>query len=170
LAFCELNAGRLVYDHTEEQWFIWNGRRWRRDFRKRVFSDARKFTRVVKSRAAKPPKDLTKIRFVTAVDTASRTDPRIAVSFEVWDTDPWLFGTPDGVVDLRIGELKPCTPDLYISKHSLVVPAPVGTPTPVWDKFLNEATQGDKDLQGFLYRISGYALTGDVSEEVLIFF
>jgi putative DNA primase/helicase len=169
-AFADRNVGRLVYDHTEQCWFRWTGTQWQRDLRNRVFHEARELTRAVRNRLNNAPAPLAKVSFVSAVERACRADPRLAVSFEVWDLDPWLLGTPDGVVDLRTGKLLPPAPDRFISRHTSVVPAPPGTPAPVWDAFLDEATKGDKEFQGFLHRTGGYVLTGDVSEEVLLFF
>jgi len=39
----------------------------------------------------------------------------------------------------------------------------------VWERFLDQATGGDKDLQDYLQRAVGYSLTGDTREEVLFF-
>jgi putative DNA primase/helicase len=39
----------------------------------------------------------------------------------------------------------------------------------LWERFLSEATGGDRDICDFLQRAIGYSLTGDVSEEVLFF-
>ena len=41
--------------------------------------------------------------------------------------------------------------------------------TPLWLKFLKEITDGDSDLIGYLQRVAGYSLTGDISEECLFF-
>lgn len=41
----------------------------------------------------------------------------MAVSAKVWDGDPWLLGTPDGVVDLCTGHVRPNMPHLYVSRQ-----------------------------------------------------
>jgi putative DNA primase/helicase len=38
----------------------------------------------------------------------------------------------------------------------------------LWQKFLNEITQGDVELQAFLQRLAGYILTGEGIEQVLV--
>jgi putative DNA primase/helicase len=170
LAFAAQHQGRIVFDHTEEHWFCWNGSQWLRDLRNSVFNDARELTRAVRDRLNKAPAPLAKMAFVNAVERACRSDPRLAVDFSVWDRDSKLLGTPENVVDTATGLLLPPNPTLYISRHVSVVPAPPGTPTPIWDKFLDQATKGDKAFQAFIHRAGGYMLTGDVSEEVLFFF
>jgi putative DNA primase/helicase len=167
-AFAESYAGKFVYDHTAQSWFIWDGR-WMRDLRSAVFHAARVFCRAVAAALNDPPAGLAKIAFAAAVERAAKADPKLAVSHEIWDRDPWLLGTPDGVVDLRTGLLRPATPDLYISRHTSVVPAAQGTPAPLWGAFLDGVTRHDNELQAFLGRLCGYILTGNVTEEVLTF-
>jgi putative DNA primase/helicase len=40
---------------------------------------------------------------------------------------------------------------------------------PTWYEFLKRTTDGDSDLQHYLQRVAGYALTGDTSEHALFF-
>ena len=167
--FAETYANRLVYDHTEETWYVWQFGRWTRDSRNRGFHAARLFTRAIKDKLDEPPNALANMAFCAAVERAARADPKLAVSSEVWNTDPWLLGTPDGIIDLRTGNVFAATAGHYISKYTSVSPAPPGTATPLWSAFLDAATKGDKDFQKFLQRLAGYLLTGGVSEEVLTF-
>src|SRR5262249_20234705 len=44
-----------------------------------------------------------------------------------------------------------------------------GTAAPIWSRFLLEATRNDPEFVCWLQRWFGYALTGDVSEEMLAF-
>jgi putative DNA primase/helicase len=92
-----------------------------------VFHQAREFTRAIRAGLPKEPRSLTKVAFASAVERATRADPKIAVSQEVWDCDPWLLGTPDGVVDLKTGQALSPKPDRYNARHTSVAPAPPGT-------------------------------------------
>jgi putative DNA primase/helicase len=169
LAFAQTYAGQLVFDHTADNWFIWRDGRWSRDDRDSVFDTGRSFTRAVRAKLSDPPAALAKVAFASAVERAAKTDPKLAVSHEIWDCNPWLLGTPAGVVDLKTGETLDAAPDLYISRTTAVAPATPNTATPIWSRFLRDATNGDADLQRFLQRLAGYALTGCVNEEVLTF-
>lgn len=73
-------------------------------------------------------------------------------------------------VELRTGQLRPAQRSDYITKRTAVAAAPPGTPTPIWMKFLKEATGGDEGLINYLQRVAGYCLTGDISEHALFFF
>lgn len=69
---------------------------------------------------------------------------------------------------LRSGELRAASPDDYITKITAAAPDP-NCPTPLWHKFLDRVTGGDVELQRYLQRVCGYALTGAISEEALFF-
>ena len=92
-----------------------------------------------------------------AVLTAAAADLRMAITHEEWNTDPWLLGVPAGIVDLKTGELLPADPAKRINSQTLVAPAEPGTVSPAWQKFLDEATKGDQELQRFLQQMAGYA-------------
>jgi putative DNA primase/helicase len=76
------------------------------------------------------------------------------------------LNTPDGVIDLRTGDVRPHDPLDYMTKIAAV--APRGG-CPLFLKFLDRITHGDAELIAYLRRVFGYALTGDVSEHALFF-
>lgn len=168
-AFAAQKRHRLAFDHTSQQWFYWVDGRWRIDATASAFHQVRVYCRALRDGAEDAPKDMAKIGFVANVERAVRTDPRLAVSHEHWDKDPWLLGVPGSVVDLRTGKMQPADPSLYIRRQTAVAPAAPGTSAPLWNAFLEAATGGDKQLQTFLQRLAGYLLTGNVTEEVLTF-
>lgn len=168
-AFAREFAGRLVYDHTDKKWWLWEMGCWTRDLRGRVFNTLREFLRAVNETQEKPVKTLTKMSVVGAIERGVQCDPLVAGSSEMWDHETWLLGIPGGVIDLRTGALERPRPDLYIRKRTAVAPAPAGTKTPLWDAFLADATRGDAETRAFLQRLAGYLLTGEVNEEVLTF-
>ncbi len=168
-AFADRRAGQIIFDHTSGIWHIWRDGRWARDERHRVFNDARDFTRLMRAGIPKAPDAMGKINFASNVERATRADPRIAVSHEVWDRDRWLLGIPGGVIDLRTGKQRTASPDLYIGRQCNVAPTPDAAGAPLWHKFLADATNHDDELQAFLQRLAGYLLTGDITEEVVTF-
>ncbi len=169
LAFAKVKAGQCLFDHTAGRWYIWRDDRWLADERNSVFNEAREFVRTARDRVNDAPAAMAKIAFAGAVEKAARSDPRLAISHEVWDRDPWLLGIPGGVVDLRSGTIRLPDPSLYLSRQCSVPPAPEGTATPLWSKFLAYATGDDAEMMAFLQRLAGYLLTGQVNEEVLAF-
>lgn len=169
--FAQAFKGRLAYDHDDKSWSVWTGAIWQRDNTAGAMERVKRFVEDERARALRPADETSmgKVKFVRAVEELARSDRAIAVHGALWNADGWLIGTPGGVVDLRSGILRPGRPEDFISKHTEVAPAEPGTPAPLWDAFLQEATRGDADLQRFLQRWAGYCLTGEVSEEVLCF-
>ena len=89
----------------------------------------------------------------------ANSDPRIAVSVDDWDSNQYLLGVTNGVVDLRTGELLRGRPDLHITRRTPVAYTP-GLQSDRWNKFLDFATGGDKEYQEWLQRAVGYTITG----------
>ena len=84
------------------------------------------------------------------------------------DSNPFLLNVLNGTIDLRTGELHRHNRDDLITKLAPVKYDPEAR-SEVWDKFLATTTDNDQDLAEFLQRITGYTITGDISEEVLFF-
>jgi putative DNA primase/helicase len=103
---------------------------------------------------------------VAAVERLARADRRLAARADQFDADPMTIGTPEGLLDLRTGEVRPATSVDYISKITSVG---LGDRCDRWLQFLHEITAGDAELQGFLARVVGYALTGSTREQSLFF-
>jgi putative DNA primase/helicase len=103
---------------------------------------------------------------VAAVESLARSDRRLIANTEQWDSDPFLLLTPNGIVDLRSGNVRPARQRDYMTKMTAVAR---GANCPTWHEFLKRTTDGDNDLQSYLQRVIGYALTGDTSEHALFF-
>jgi putative DNA primase/helicase len=76
------------------------------------------------------------------------------------------LNTPDGVVDLRTGKLRPHNSSDYMTQITAVGP---GGDCPRFKQFLGEIMYGDQEMVAFIHRVLGYCLTGDISEEVIFF-
>ena len=101
------------------------------------------------------------------------TDQRLALTSDRWDTDPWLLGTPEGVLDLRTGRLRDGVPGDYIRTSIPTRWRGSEVPAPRFERFLEEVF-GDRDegsraeLITFLQRVLGYGITGQVSEHIFL--
>ena len=103
-----------------------------------------------------------------AINSVLKSHERIVAMADEFDADDWQLNTPGGVVDLRTGQLVPHWPDHRFTKIAAVAPDP-DQPTPVWNRFIDRITDGDKELQAYLQRLGGYCLTGSTREEMLAF-
>lgn len=165
LAFAERHADHARYCHTTGAWFTRTETHWRRDNSMLAFCWARDLCREANRLGLAT---LKKTATAAAVERAARADRRLAVTSEIWDRDPFLLGTPGGVLDLRTGESRCFRSDDYITKVTAVAPGDSAEP-PLWLQFLEQATCGNPALMRFLQQIAGYALTGDVREHALFF-
>ena len=162
IAFAEQYGQDLRFDHSSGAWFGWDGNLWRQDATQLGFDLVRALCRQVA--------EVGKASTVAAVERFARADRVFAVTRDRWDCDPWLLGTPEGTVDLRTGQLRAASQNDFISKCTSVAPAPKGSPCPpMWASFLRDVTLADADFARFLQQYSGYSLTGDTSEQALLF-
>lgn len=92
--------------------------------------------------------------------------PYLVVKADRLDADPFALNTPDGIVDLKTGELCPHEPSAYCSQMTLVSPDSRGEAQ--WNAFLETITGGDQDTQQFLQRVAGMSLIGEVYQEGIL--
>lgn len=102
---------------------------------------------------------------VRAAIAFARDYPAIQSDSKAFDTDPWLLCAPNGVIDLRTGQLRAHQREDWITKMAGVAYDPSAKAPRFW-QFLGEIFCGDWDLAGFVLRYLGYALTGSVNEQV----
>lgn len=165
LAFAERHQQCARYCHTTGAWFTRTKTHWKRDDSMLAFCWARDLCREVNRMGLAT---LKKTATAAAVERAARSDRRLAVTSDIWDRDPFLLGTPGGVVDLRTANLRCFRSDDYITKMTATAPGDSAEPA-LWLQFLEQATCGNAALLRFLQQIAGYALTGDVREHALFF-
>jgi putative DNA primase/helicase len=169
LRFAERHRDQLRFDHDAGKWLAWTGTCWRLERTKLAFAWARALARELADNAKAKAKIVTgKTAFAAGVERFAQADRAFAVTHELWDTDGYLLGTPDGTVDLRTGTIKAPDPNDFITKITAVPPAETAD-CPIWLRFLCEATADDNGLITYLQRFCGYLLTGDTREHALLF-
>lgn len=83
------------------------------------------------------------------------------------DAIPYLLGVANGVVDLRVAELRERKPEdmIYTVLETRYEDA---ADTSAITKMVLDCMAGDEEMAGFLKRLLGYGVTGDVSEEIFV--
>ena len=163
------NADFVRHDHHAAAWFRYDGGIWRKDETGQVVYACRELCR--EASAAAPvgaQKVLGKMATVTGIERAARSDPRLAVTAEYWDTDHYLAGAAGCAIDLHTGQLMAPDPDHRLTNAFAVAPADTAD-CPRWHLFLSETFGGDVELIRFVQQFLGYSLTGDVSEHALLY-
>jgi putative DNA primase/helicase len=168
LRFAEVHEHDLRYVAAWGKWFEWTGTHWQVDDTLHAFDLARHVCRLGARNCNKPriASAIASAKTVAAVERLAKSDRRLAATVDQWDSDPWLLNTPDGVLDLRSGRVGPHFAALFMTK--ITAAAPAGDP-PQFLNFLNTVTGGDRDLQEYLRRVLGYALSGLTREHALFF-
>ncbi|WP_230598364.1 phage/plasmid primase, P4 family [Xanthomonas albilineans] len=150
------------------RWLVWDGQRWRTEDTLAATDLIRSVCRhaAVHADNAKIATKLASAGTVSGVERLARADRRHAATTSEWDADPWLLNTPGGVVDLRTGRRRTHERADRMTKITTATP---GDGCPIWQKFLAEVTGQDNELQAYLQRMVGYALTGSTQEHALFF-
>ncbi|MBR0796109.1 bifunctional DNA primase/polymerase [Bradyrhizobium jicamae] len=168
LDFVSQHESDLRYVGEFGRWMRWDGRRWSDDRTTAAYDLIRQHVRQMAFRSAgTEAKKIATAQKVAAVERLARSDQRIAVTAEIWDTHAMLLNTPSGVVNLTTGELLPSDPRFHCTKMTAV--APSGADCPTWRAFLRKSLADDSELIGFTQRMLGYALTADTREHALFF-
>jgi putative DNA primase/helicase len=172
--FASCMADQVRFDHRRGRWLVFDGSRWAPQSDGEVDRLALEAVRA-RQRAAVGDKE--RLKWAIGGEGRKRRGNLLALAQSVkpiaeagddWDTDPWLLGVRNGVVDLRTGELREGRPEDRITMQASVSFSPDAT-CPTWDKTLKDIFGGDEELMSYFDRFVGYSITGDCREEVLAF-
>ncbi len=181
------NARRLVKDYGHNlrwlpqlgTWLAWDGTRFAEDVTGEVQRCAKAIVdeMLIESVELAPADRSALIKHhlkssaagrLRAMEEVARTEPEIPVTVDQLDSDKWLLNCRNGVVDLRTGELLPHDRSMLMTKVAGCSYEPDAV-APRWGSFVLEVFDGDEELAGFVQRYAGYSLTGEVSEQMMIF-
>jgi putative DNA primase/helicase len=193
ITMTETGAAMLLVENFHDRlrytdgrgWMRWDGARWTPQGGERL---ARHCARVIGAYfvllALDTPSDkarsrdkmmtvahrILKANGVDGVLKEARSMSPIAAKDSDFDADPWLLNCPNGVVDLRTGELTPrregeTAPFTRVTGVDYVEPEDPEQAALLWRKTLHEVFDGDEEIIGFFRRWSGYRLTGIMTEQ-----
>lgn len=192
-----LYSGKLLWEPAEKEWYTFNGHHWQRDTtdlalravpsvvagtylslaatvtsesEREVDEDAAKNKRSLADELVKRAKQLQHLNRTTHV--LKFAQGMLTVPGGAWDSDPWLLGVVNGVIDLRSGTLRPGRPEDMIRTVAPTAWQGLDAPAPRFETFMAEimsedSTSVEPELVPFLARLFGYAVTGLTTEHVL---
>ena len=102
---------------------------------------------------------------MAATAAVAKANPVMRIDLKRCDADPMWINTRNGVYDAATGAFHAHEPDQLLTMKASVRYDPHAT-CPLWDAFL-EQVQPEEAMREYLYRIWGYSLTGDYSEQSL---
>jgi putative DNA primase/helicase len=192
--FKKLFRDKFCYDCALGKWFVFNGITWEPDVTEQAFSavemvaeEYKKQATMLKTRVQKgediephlekcikeftdKSKTLNTVgKRKSVVRLARSGDPgkSLGIYGTEWNTDPWIFGCANGVIDLKTGELRKGRPEDLIRIASPVTWEGLEAPAPIWEGFIEDLFDGDRDLIEYLHRLFGLTMVGKTLEAVL---
>lgn len=178
--FAKANRGKLIFVPQAAKWLKWNGTVWGACERGEEMQAAKAVAQGLMNKAQEvlavdPDKGKRLVNHAVKSHNLNRleamlrlgsTEEGMSAALSDFDSDPWLLGVRNGVVDLRTGELLEARPEMRISKQCNAAYDKFAK-CPLWLKFLHEVFQGDADTIETVQRALGYTLTGSNTEERL---
>lgn len=179
--FCELFKGKLLYVSVVDKWLQWHdgaGYLWCESgentqaairVAKNLMHEAMAMFTFDQNKAKNLMQHATKSHGqarIEAMTTLAKTYPGMTCSMLDLDSDPWLLGVQNGVVDLKTGQLIQNRQELRITRYCDAAydeDANCGE----WVKFLNAIFENDQETIETIQIALGYTLCGSTTEEKL---
>ena len=173
--FAHLHGDDVRFDHRRDRWLLWQDHRWAPDTDGAMTRLGLDFARAWKREAAEitdsarseanfkaaiklERRDALMSMLKFAADLHPMTDPG-----DGWDVDPWLLGTPNGVVDLRTGHLRPGERVDRITMCVGIEYQPEAR-SDRWQEALRAILVDDETIT-FVQTALGYSATGDMRRD-----
>lgn len=171
------NAERIAYEYghvikyiNDIGWFIWDGKRWKVDTKKEIERITAKVLRSLSKSDDEAEAKWSRMCERRNIRMNSIKDLMPLVPGERGDFDrhKFLFNVENGIVDLKTGKLQQHDRELGLTKITNIA-FDENAKCPEWLKFLDQIFLGDQTLVEYMQRLIGYSLTGDISEQIMMF-
>jgi len=173
-------GSNIRFVHQYDKWMYWDGHRWCIDDDGHIYRLAKqnalsRYDQVSSIEDYDRRREMTKYatrsesrQAIEATIHLAKSEFGIPLRIEDLDTDPYLLGVANGVVNLKTGGLRENSKSEFITKQAPVVFSPEAE-CPLWISFLNQAMDNNQEMIDYLQLIIGYSLTGDTREQKLFF-
>lgn len=171
------NAERIVEQYKSDisyvpgaDWYIWDGKRWCEDKNREIELITNKVLRGLFNSSDEYERKWAKIceKRSIRMNTIKDMIPLVPAKLEEFNTNKYLFNVENGVVDLKTGALLSHNRKYKITKISKIK-YDINAKSDVWEEFLNTIFEDDLELIEYIQRLVGYSLTGNTSEQIIIF-
>ena len=176
-AFRDRHHEHLRFDHQRGHWLVWHDHWWQPDAfaeSERLAQDhVRLWQQEAVSLPASHPKRSSLVDFTLKLERSgalsnfmslAKSLLPIATTGSEWDTDHWVLGCKNGVMDLRSGKLRNGEPLDHITKQ-VSAEFDEGSTCPRWMQFLDEVFESNQSLIDYVTKAVGYSLTADMREQ-----
>lgn len=168
------HGGHLRYCPDMGKWLSWDGSRWvMRPDDSEAYQAAKQTIDAIQhngdQRIARHILQSLSANKLSAMVGLARRTRAMQVHVDQLDADGYSLNTPDGIVDLRTGNLLLPDPNAWHTKRTGVGYDTAGGRPDGWLRFLDTTFGGDVELISYMQRLAGYAAMGVVSHHVLPF-
>ncbi|PEQ33389.1 DNA primase [Bacillus cereus] len=171
------NAERIAYEYghvikfvNDIGWFIWDGKRWRIDNKKEIERITAKVLRGLNKSEDESEMKWARMceRRNIRMNSIKDLMPLVPGERAEFDKHKYLLNVENGIVDLKTGKLQQHDRELGLTKITNIA-FDENAKCPTWLTFLDQIFLGDKALIEYMQRLIGYSLTGDISEQIMMF-
>ena len=188
MAMAELFAKvckNIIRYNPATDWLVWNGRVWEMselkaqqryiEFIKKVLDTAKleMFKNADDEDEESSKKAKAYYKYILKMCDAGKISAvmKLAKSYleieiEELDANPFDLNTPEGIIDLKTGQMRPHDPSCMCTKMTMFSPSDGGEK--MWDDFLDVVTQNDKEFKNYLQYIAGQAVIGKIYHEGVV--
>jgi putative DNA primase/helicase len=180
-AFAGLNRGLMLYVSTRDRWLQWIEGQWCRcekgeeyavgkDVCGKILAAASAIFATDQERGKHLLKDAVaahNMQRITAMLKLAQSEPGMATTDRELDSDPYLLGVANGVIDLRSGQLLPNRPELMITRYCAAA-YDSDPKCDRWISFLDQIFLSDAESIDAVQVLLGCTLLGVTGEEILI--
>lgn len=171
----------IRYSYNRKKWYFWSGKVWVLDENGEIKKMADEICEDIKREAwSIPDDDLQEQMLKFAKRTASSSNKEamirecqhlydIPASPDMFDGYTDFLNCQNGIVNLRNGELIPHDANFMMSKICNTEYDTRHRKPKMWLKFLNDITDGDKNLQEYIQKCIGYSISGSNAEQCAYF-
>ncbi|PGT52315.1 DNA primase [Bacillus cereus] len=171
------NAERIAYEYghvikfvNDIGWYIWDGKRWRIDNKKEIERITAKVLRGLNKSEDESEMKWARMceRRNVRMNSIKDLMPLVPGERAEFDKHKYLLNVENGIVDLKTGKLQQHDRELRLTKITNIT-FDENAKCPTWLTFLDQIFLGDKALIEYMQRLIGYSLTGDISEQIMMF-
>lgn len=185
--FADTFGERIRYSYINKSWLYYDGRKWCFDVTGSIYCMADEIVKTMQNdmdyfvknapQSWGDPGDVEK-NFMKHLKQSRSNRAKesmvkelqhhVPITPDQLDTHKSLLNTPNGIINLRTGELMQHDREKYITKITNTEYTDK-IDHPLWDKFLYDIFNGDTELIKFVQKSVGYSLTGSTAEQCMFF-
>lgn len=169
----------IRYCYDEKSWYVWDGIQWKADESGSAMRLAKSIPSLIHTEARQLTADAQTARHKHAFKTGganglsamlalAASEPGIPALTSDFDQQTMLVNTPSGIIDLVNGKLLQPKPEM-MQNQITTAPYRPDAECPLWEKFVDQIFQGNKELIRYMQQLAGYSLTGSINEHIFIY-